>query len=94
MPEQIETPHKIKDFNAIAHDNMIRQMAAKVIQSNKSNLETVKAHVSEVKQKIKAHKIEQNQFKVTLNKAKNLANLASISRAVMNSARSLQSGEC
>lgn len=80
MTEQTETPHKIKGFDAIAHDNMIRRMAHQVIESNKSSVETVKAHVSQIKENLKAHKVEQNQFKKTVNKAKDLANLASMIR--------------
>jgi hypothetical protein len=56
MTEQVEIPHKIKDFDAIAHDTMIRRMAAQVIQSNKSSAETVQKHVSQAKEKLKAYK--------------------------------------
>ncbi len=76
MTEQIEQPHKIKNFDAIAHDNMIRRMAAQVIESNKSNQETVNLYVSSFKQKLKAHKIEQNQFKKTRRKLDGLTALA------------------
>lgn len=77
MTEQIETPHKIKGFDAVAHDNMIRRMAFQVMESNKASLETVNTHVSSFKQKLKTHKIEQNQFKKTLRKIDELAELAS-----------------
>lgn len=82
--QQVETPHKIKGFDAIAHDAMIRRMAHQVIQNNKSSLETVNKHVSGFKAKIKAHKVEQNQFKRTANKAKKLAELANLARHSAN----------
>jgi hypothetical protein len=74
--ERIETPHKMKGFDAIAHDNMIRRMAYRVIESNKSSIKTITSRVSEIKQKIKTHKIEQNQFKKTRRKLDGLAALA------------------
>ncbi len=81
MTEQkAETPHKIKDFNTIAHDTMIKRMAYQLIESNKSNQETITKTTCKIKQKLKAHKIEQNQFKKTQNKANKLAALAAMIR--------------
>lgn len=80
MTEHIETPHKIKNFDAVAHEAFIRDCAHKIIQANKSNLETVQAHVSQFKEKLKAHKQEQNQFKITQQKTDKLADLAAMIR--------------
>ncbi len=73
---QVEKPHQIKDFNAIAHDAMIRRMAQQVLNSNVSSQETVKAHVSEIKAKLKTKKVENNRFKQTINKINQLSVLA------------------
>jgi|GEM_PF-1761216 len=81
MTEQIqEKPHHIKGFDAVAHEAMLRRFAAGIAIINQSNQETVNKHVSAIKDKIKSHKKEQNQFKKTISKAKELAGLASMIR--------------
>ncbi|PCH95671.1 MAG: hypothetical protein COB83_08110 [Gammaproteobacteria bacterium] len=63
MIEQIETPHKIKNFDSVAHDAMIRRMAAQVIQNNKSSQETVNNHVSAIRKKLaQVEQIKKNYF--------------------------------
>lgn len=78
---QVETPHKIKDFNAIAHDAMIRKMAQQVLEINASSKETVNAHVTEIRVKLAAKKlpvkkIETNKFEQTINKINQLSAMA------------------
>ncbi len=73
---QVEKPHQIKDFNAIAHDAMIRRMAQQVLNSNVSSQETVNAHVAEIRTKLKTKKVETNRFKQTLNKINQLGAIA------------------
>jgi hypothetical protein len=73
---QVEKPHQIKDFNAIAHDAMIRRMAQQVLNSNVSSQETVNAHVSEIRTKLKTKKVENNRFKQTINKITQLSEMA------------------
>jgi hypothetical protein len=63
MTEHIETPHKIKNFDEVAHDAFIRECAHEIIQANKSSKETVQKHVSQFKEKLKAHKKEHQQIK-------------------------------
>ncbi|MGV2873513.1 hypothetical protein [Colwellia sp. E150_009] len=84
MTEHIEIPHKIKNFDAVAHEAFIRECAHEIIQANKSSIETVQAHVSQFKEKLKAHKQEQNQFKITQQKADKLADLAAMIRRSTN----------
>ena len=85
---QVETPHKIKDFNAIAHDAMIRKMAQQVLEINASSKETVNAHVSEIRKKLAAKKlpvknIETNKFEQTKSKVNQLAALIRKSNAAL-----------
>jgi len=81
MIEQVEIPHKIKNFNDAVHENMIRRMAAQVIASNKSKQETVNKHVSQVKEKLKNIKAEKTTFKKVRTKFNNLTNLIHQSHA-------------
>lgn len=84
----VETPHKIKDFDAIVHDTMIRRMAHKVIEINASSKETVNAHVSEIRKKLAEKKlpvknIETNKFEQTKSKVNQLAVLIRKSNAAL-----------
>jgi hypothetical protein len=74
--EQIETPHKIKGFDAVAHDNMIRRMAFQVVENNKASQETVKEKVAEIRQQLKDAKPTNNQFIKTKRKLSGLVALA------------------
>jgi hypothetical protein len=80
MTEQIEKPHTIKDFDEIAHEAMIRRMAAQVIRSNKSSIETVQKYVSQFKEDMQALKAKQNQKQIKKQRANNLSVLASMIR--------------
>jgi len=81
MIEQVEIPHKIKNFDDAVHENMLRRMAAQVIASNKSKQETVNKHVSQVKEKSKNIKAEKTTFKKVRTKFNGLTSLIRQSHA-------------
>jgi len=63
MTEQIqETPYTFKTAKTFQADALIRKAAAKIIQANKSNLETVNTHVLEIRQKLNAAKPKKKSY--------------------------------
>lgn len=52
MTEQDQTPVKIKNFDAVWHDAFIRECAHEVMVANASSQETIKVHLSDVRQKL------------------------------------------
>lgn len=84
MTEQIEKPHTIKDFDAIAHDAFIRECAHEIIQANKSSIETVQKHVSQFKEKLKNCKQNQNNFKKAIRREQRFSALTSMIQRSVN----------
>jgi len=56
MTDQNKSKYTFKTAETFQADALIRKAAAKIIQANKSNLETVNAHVLEIRQKLNAAK--------------------------------------
>ena len=53
--EQIkEVPHKIKGFNAVAHEAFIRECAHEIIQANKASAEVAQKHLTDIRAKLAA----------------------------------------
>ena len=47
-----QTPHTIKNFNALEHDAMIKRFAHGVMLLNASKPEVVQSHLSKIREKI------------------------------------------